>query len=109
MTYGPTALTLQWHPMPAGRVRPYVGFGASYMIVFGTEDGAFGNLDVGNDLGLAFEAGVDMPLNDNYGLFLDVKRALLRPTTTGTFAGQAVVGETRLDPWAISTGISVRF
>ena len=32
-TYGPTAFTLQWHPIKTGRFRPYVGAGASYMIV----------------------------------------------------------------------------
>lgn len=107
-TYGPTAFTLQWHPVSTGRVRPYVGVGASYMIVFDTQDGAFEDLEVENDLGFAFEAGVDFPLDDRFSLFLDAKKALLRPTATGTFMGAPVVGETRLDPWAFTGGISVK-
>ncbi len=107
-TYGPTALTLQWHPVSTGRVRPYLGFGASYMIVFGTEDGAFADLEVENDLAFAFEAGVDFPLDDRFSLFLDAKKALLRPTATGSFMGAPVVGQTRLDPWALTGGISVK-
>ena len=107
-TYGPTAFTLQWHPVKSGRVRPYVGVGGSYMIVFDTQDGAFADLEVENDLGFAFEAGVDFPLDDRFSLFLDAKKALLRPTATGSFMGAPVVGETRLDPWALTAGVSVK-
>lgn len=107
-TYGPTAFTLQWHPVKSGRVRPYVGAGASYMIVFDTQDGAFANLEVENDLGFAFEAGVDFPLNERFSMFLDAKKALLRPRATGTFGGAPVVGETRLDPWAFTGGVSFK-
>ncbi|MDB5667474.1 MAG: hypothetical protein JWL74_424 [Alphaproteobacteria bacterium] len=109
VTYGPTALTVQFHPIRHGRIRPYVGAGISYMIVFGTEDGAFENLEVGNDFGFAFEAGTDFMITDRWGLFVDVKHALLRPTTTGTFMGAPVVGQTRLDPWAFSGGVTFRF
>lgn len=107
-TYGPTAFTLQWHPVSTGRVRPYAGVGASYMIVFGTQDGAFADLEVENDLAFAFEAGVDFPLDDRFSLFLDAKKALLRPRATGSFGGAPVVGETRLDPWALTAGISFK-
>jgi outer membrane protein len=107
-TYGPTAFTVQWHPVSTGRVRPYVGVGGSYMIVFGTEDGAFADLEVENDLGFAFEAGVDFPLDGRFSLFLDAKKALLRPMATGSFMGAPVVGQTRLDPWALTGGISVK-
>ncbi len=109
VTYGPTALTVQFHPLRDGRIRPYVGAGVSYMIVFDTEDGAFQDLEVTNDFGLAFEAGTDFMITDRWGLFVDVKHALLRPTATGTFMGAPVVGETRLDPWAYSAGITFHF
>ena len=48
-------------------------------------------------------------VTDRWGLFIDVKKALLRPTATGTFAGMPVVGDTRLDPWAFSGGVVFRF
>ena len=107
-TYGPTALTLQWHPVKTGRVRPYVGVGASYMIVFDAQDGAFQDLHIDNDLAPAFEAGVDLPFTDRLGLFLDAKKALLRPRSTGTFMGLSVEGQTRLDPWALTVGVSFK-
>jgi outer membrane protein len=107
--YGPTALTLQYHPFRSGVIRPYVGVGASYMIVFGAKDGAFQGLHVDNDLGWAFEGGSEIMIREKVGLFVDVKKALLRPKTTGTFSGMPVVGQTRLDPWALTTGVAVHF
>jgi outer membrane protein len=109
VTYGPMALTVQYHPLRSGRIRPYVGAGLSYMIVFGTKDGAFEDLKVSNDLGPAFEAGTDLMISRNWGIFVDLKKALLRPKSTGTFAGMAVAGKTRLDPWAFSAGASFHF
>jgi outer membrane protein len=109
ITYGPTVLTVQYHPTRSGRVRPYIGVGASYMIVFGTKDGAFQNLKVDNDLALAFEAGSDFMVSQRWGIFADVKKAFLRPKAYGTFAGMPVVGATKLDPWAFSGGVSYHF
>ena len=73
------AFTVQYHPLRSGRIRPYIGAGASYMLVFGTKDGAFQDLRVDDDLGLAFEAGSDFMVTDSFGIFADVKKAMLRP------------------------------
>jgi outer membrane protein len=109
VTYGPMALTAQYHPIRTGRIRPYVGAGLSYMIVFDTDDGAFQDLEVDNDLGWAFEAGIDFMIAQRWSLFVDAKKALLRPMSTGTFNGLPVAGDTRLDPWAFTAGAAVRF
>lgn len=105
VTYGPTALTLQYHPVTSGWLRPYVGAGLSYLIVFKTKDGAFNDLRVSNDFGWALEAGTDVMVSRRWGMFVDVKKAGLRPKATGTFSGMPVVGKTRLDPWAFSGGL----
>ena len=109
VTYGPMMLTLQYHPTRSGRIRPYVGVGASYMMVFGTKDGAFQDLRVNDDFGLALEAGTEIMVSQRMGVFADVKKALLRPTAFGTFAGLPVVGKTRLDPWGFSGGLAFHF
>lgn len=109
VTYGPTAFTLQYHPLRSGRVRPYIGAGLSYMIVFDTKDGAFQNLKVDDDLGFAFEAGTELMVTNKMGIFLDAKKALLRPKAYGSFGGAPVEGRTRLDPWALTGGISFHF
>jgi outer membrane protein len=109
VTYGPTAFTAQYHFARGGRIRPYVGAGVSYMIVFGTKDGSFGDLKVKNDLGPAFEVGTDLMVTQRWGLFVDVKKAMLRPKTSGTFMGAPVQVKTRLDPWVFTGGVGFRF
>lgn len=109
VTYGPTALTVQYHPLRSGFFRPYVGAGLAYMFVFGTKDGAFSDLKVDEDLGPAFEAGVELMVGHKTGVFFDVKKALLRPKAYGTFAGLPVEGQTTLDPWAFTGGLSFHF
>lgn len=109
VTYGPMALTAQYHPLRRGVIRPWLGAGVSYMVVFGTEDGAFEDLDVSNDFGAVFEAGTDFMIDSRWSLFAEAKKAFLRPTATGTFGGEPVVGKTRLDPWAFTVGGAVRF
>ena len=109
ITYGPTVFTVQYHPLRSGVFRPYIGAGASYMFVFDTKDGAFGDLRVEEDLAFAFEAGVDMMVSNKMGVFVDAKKALLRPKAFGTFDGATVEGQTRLDPWAFSGGVSFHF
>lgn len=109
VTYGPTAFTLQYHPVSTGRIRPYIGAGVSYMMVFDENDGAFQDLHVDNDLSLALEAGTNIMLGQDWGLFFDVKKAFLRPQVTGTFAGADVVAQSKLDPWVFSGGVGFRF
>jgi outer membrane protein len=79
------------------------------MIVFSTEDAAFRDVEIDNDLSPALEAGTDIMLSERYGLFLDAKKAFLRSEARGTFGGAPVVGKVRLDPWALSAGATVRF
>jgi outer membrane protein len=108
-TYGPAVLSLQFRPLRTGTFQPYVGAGAAYMVVFSTEDAAFQNVEIDNDLAPALEAGTDIMFNDRYGIFIDAKKAFLRTETRGTFGGAPVVGQVRLDPWAVSAGAVIRF
>ena len=108
-TYGPAVLTAQYHPLRSGPVRPYIGVGAAYMIVFSAKDGAFQNVHIDNDLSPAIEGGTDIMFSRRVGLFLDVKKAWLRTTATGTFGGAPVVGKVKLDPLALTAGIAIHF
>ncbi len=108
-TYGPAVLTLQFRPVRTGPVQPYVGAGAAYMIIFSTEDAAFSDVTIEDDLAPALEAGTDIMFNERYGIFLDAKKAFLRSTARGTFGGAPVSGKVRLDPWALSAGLTFRF
>lgn len=109
ITYGPTSLTLQYHPTRSGRVRPYVGAGISYMFIFDEKDGAFQNLKVDEDLGFALEAGSELMVTNRTGLFIEAKKAFLRPKSYGSFGGVDMEGKTKLDPWVFSGGVSFHF
>lgn len=108
-TYGPTMLTAQFRPIRTGPVQPYIGGGAAYMIVFSTKDAAFKNVEIDNDLSPALIGGTDVMFNDRFGLFVDAKKAFLRTEARGTFGGAPVVGKVKLDPFALSAGVTARF
>lgn len=113
----PATLTLKYHFGQDGGIQPYVGAGPSYFIFIDEKPGA-GAVALGatrqkmNDkLGLALQAGVDIPVNDKgLSVTLDAKRYLLRPTARW-FAGSTEVLRTRhkLDPWVVSAGVGFRF
>ena len=113
----PATLTLKYHFGKDGGVQPYVGAGPSYFIFIDEKPGA-GAVGLGatrqkmNDtLGLALQAGVDIPVNDKgLSVTLDAKRYFLRPTARW-FAGSTEVLRTRhkLDPWVVSAGVGLRF
>ena len=107
--YGPMTLTGQFRPIRSGPVQPYVGAGIAYMIIFDTDDAAFRDVEIDDDLSPAFEAGTDIMLNERFGLFVEGKKAFLRTEARGTFNGLPVVGQVKLDPWAVSGGVTVRF
>lgn len=108
-TYGPTAVLLQYHFNPAGKVQPYVGAGASYMIIFSTKDGSFRDVTIEDDLAPALGAGAIVMVGPKLGIFADVKKAFLRTTARGTFNGTPLESDVGLDPWVVTTGATIRF
>lgn len=108
-TYGPTGATLQYHPLPNGTIRPFIGAGVAYLLIFSTDDGAFSDVEVDDDIGPVIEAGADIMFNDRVGMFLDVKKAFLRTEARGTFGGAPVVSDFKLDPLVVTAGAVLRF
>lgn len=113
----PATVTLKYHLPMAGGVKPYVGAGPAYFIVFGEGVGAsaraLGATKVGlsSELGAAIQAGVDIPLGDKaMGFSIDVKRYFV-DTTARFHAGSRLVLETEheLNPWVASAGLTWRF
>lgn len=109
VTFGPTALTIQYQPFHTGFFRPYVGVGGSYMIIFRTSAATVQNPGLSNDLAPAFEVGSDFAVSEDYGLFAEVKKAFLQSDTTGTIGGYPLTGKANLDPWVFSTGVTLHF
>lgn len=112
----PATVTVKYH-FDLGGVKPYVGAGPSYFLWVADDPGA-ATLPLGvtkttlsNELGLALQAGFDLPVNDTgLGLSVDVKRYFI-DTTARWFVGNTLAIETehKLDPWVISAGVSYRF
>lgn len=113
----PATVTVKYHFPIEGGVKPYVGAGPAYFMVFGEGVGAsakaLGATRVGlsSEFGAALQAGVDIPLRDKaMGLSLDVKRYFV-DTTARFHAGSQLVLETehKLNPWVASAGVTWRF
>ena len=110
----PATLTLKAH-MPLGPIKPYIGAGPTYFIFIseksGTTTTALGlpKNKLNDKVGVALQAGVDVPLNANgFGLSLDAKRYFVRPTAHWSTAGGTELLATRhkLDRWVLSAGVS---
>jgi len=113
----PPTLTLQYHLVPDGKIRPYVGAGVNYTIFYSEKaskslTGAVGptNVHMKSSFGYALQAGVDIPVGTRTFLNLDVKyididtKARLATTAAGT---QRV--KVHLDPFVFGVGVGMRF
>lgn len=113
----PASVTAKYHFNLGSGVKPYLGAGATYFLIFGEDVGddaaALGATDVNlsNEFGFLLQGGVDIALNDRgLGLSLDAKRYFVG--TTATFrAGNTVAlqSDHDLDPWVVSAGLAYRF
>lgn len=109
MTGGPAGLGVLYHFNRGGRIQPYVGGGASFLIVFDTKDGALSHLKASDSVGELAQAGADVFINKHWGFFLDVKKAWIGTTATATYAGLPVTAKVAIDPWVPSVGAAYRF
>ena len=103
----PPTLTLQYHFLPEGTVRPYVGGGFSYVIYY-NETGQLDQLDVKLDDGFhwALQAGADVMLNETVSLNLDLKYVDL---DTDVDSNLGDLGTLEINPWILGVGIGYRF
>jgi outer membrane protein len=103
----PPTVTAQYHFDPNGPIRPYVGAGINYTFFYDAHS-ALPNIGFKNNLGWAFQAGVDVPVGDGpYFLNFDVKKIFLN--TTIRAAGGTVRASASLDPWLVGAGVGIRF
>ena len=113
----PPTLTVQYHPVVDGHVRPYVGAGVNYTLFYAENassglEAAVGKTKVhmSDSFGWAGQVGVDIDLTDRIFLNLDVKyididtKARLATTAAGT---QRV--KLALDPLVFGVGVGMRF
>jgi len=107
--FGPMALTAHYHVTSFGRFRPYIGGGVVFMHVFSTTDGLLTDLKVHDHFGYTGQIGADYLINDNWGAFIDFKKAHLHTISTGNLGAVPISGDVKLNPAVIHGGISYRF
>ena len=113
----PATVTLKYH-LDAGPIKPYVGVGPSVFFYIDEKPGATAKalgastLKMDNRVGVALQAGFDMPLGDSgLGISLDAKKYFMKTKTHFYTAGgvEALSTTHKLDPWVVSGGVYARF
>jgi len=107
----PPTLTAQYHFLPEGNIRPYVGAGVNYTLFSSVDfipavNAALKPGIESSSFGLALQAGVDFKLDKNLYLNFDVKKVQIKTdiTSYGT-----KVGTFKVDPLLIGVGLGWRF
>lgn len=114
----PATFTLKYH-LDAGAIKPYIGAGPTYFIFIDEKPGSGAAAVMGaakqkmeDSLGLALQAGVDVPINDSgMSISLDAKKYFLSADAKWYDASGTKLLETKhnIDPWVLSAGIGFRF
>jgi outer membrane protein len=107
----PPVLSLQYHFVPGGTFRPYLGVGVNLTLISAVDLAVpgVGALDLeGSSVGLSGQAGFDLKVGDKLFLNGDLKYVTLRSDVTLAAGGQKV-SAVQIDPWLISVGLGYRF
>jgi outer membrane protein len=109
LEYGPGAVLAKYHFNQFGKLQPYVGAGATRMLVFSEHDGAITHLNVHPAWGGAVQGGADYMLTPRWGVFASVSHLFLRTHGEGTFSGLPVTAKVALDPNVVMGGVTFRY
>ena len=113
----PPTLLVQWHFLPKGTIRPYVGAGINYTITYGESstqslDDALGGpteVKLGNSLGWAVQAGVDFDVAENWFVNVDVKYIDINVDADFVTGGTTRTTDVGIDPVIVGIGVGYRF
>lgn len=101
----PPSVLLQYHFTDQQGIKPYVGAGINYTHFSDVALPAGVSLD-SHSWGLAFQAGLDIPLDRNWSINLDVKKAYIR---SDVYVAGSSVGRLKVDPVLYAVGLGYRF
>ncbi len=105
----PPVLTLQYHFTPKAKFSPYLGAGLSYVMFYDVDKGAgLTGVKYKDSLGYAFQAGLDVAIDDRWSLNFDIKKIYVDTNITVNNGGINAPG-VDLDPWVFSVGFGYRF
>lgn len=106
----PPTLTLQYHLIPGGVVRPYLGAGANLTFFYNVEvpGTVVTDAEYSTAFGFAFQAGVDIALGDQ-GWFLNVDAKKILLDTEVALNGASIIADVTLNPWVFGAGFGYAF
>lgn len=110
--YGPAVLSATYTLLDSGPVRPYIGAGLNYTVVFKSQDGFISNLDVKSAFGTVLQVGAEIPLESGWSIGLDARKIFVKTKADGmlpAFGGAAAHADVRLDPLVVFASIGKRF
>lgn len=105
----PPTLLGQYHFLPTGVVRPYVGAGVNFTLIMKDEINVagVGPLTLSDaSIGAAGQIGADVKVRQGQFLNIDVKKVMIGSDVK---AGGNKVSQVHVDPWLISVGYGMRF
>jgi len=101
----PPSLLLQYHFTDQQGIKPYLGAGINYTHFSDVALPAGVSLD-SHSWGWALQAGLDIPLDRNWSINLDVKKAYIR---SDVYVAGSSVGRLKVDPVLYAVGLGYRF
>jgi outer membrane protein len=105
----PPTLSVQYHFAPDAAIRPYVGAGVNLTLFYdeqttGALDGS--SLSLGTSVGVALQAGLDVPIGERWYLNFDVR---YMDIDTKAKLNGASLGDVEIDPWLYGLNLGYRF
>ncbi|MBV2132210.1 outer membrane beta-barrel protein [Pseudomonas sp. MAP12] len=102
----PPIVSLQYHFAPQARLRPFVGVGLNYTYFFDEKLDNGADLELSDSWGAAFQAGLDVAIDDNWTVGGDVRYAKIDSTVK---VNGVTVGSVDVDPTVYSVNLGYRF
>jgi len=108
--YGAALVMLQYHFTQFGNVQPYIGMGGGYVANLGSfSDGILQNFSWDGNFAFALQAGTDLMLTPNWGIFLDGKKLFYSTDAEGFSGPLPLRAHIQLDPWLAAAGITYKY
>jgi outer membrane protein len=102
----PPTLTVQYHFLPDGKFRPYVGAGLNYTRISNVNLlGGAGSLN-NSSWGGALQAGIDVKVSEHGFINFDIKKVYIK---TDVMVNGSKVSTLNLDPVLVGVGYGYRF
>lgn len=103
------SLTGTFHPLRGGSFSPYIGGGLAWQHVWSVKDAAAQNLKIDDTVGPVIQAGVDVPLGQQFGLFFDARKAFYKTDASASLGPVSITAKPELDPLILTAGATIRF